>query len=93
MCFLQITQVHPKSKLKRQLMVKFTGEAGIDQGGVKKEFFQILTKRMFDPEFGERVTCSLLAADGSADGPWTHNCRHVHAGRGRSYAVVQRQLV
>ena len=32
--------------------VKFEGEEGIDQGGVKKEFFQIMTRRMFAPDFG-----------------------------------------
>jgi hypothetical protein len=48
----QIVSVQPKSDLKKSLMVKFTGEEGIDQGGVKKEFFQILTRRMFDPGFG-----------------------------------------
>jgi hypothetical protein len=49
----QIVHVANKADLKKELVVKFMGEAGIDQGGVKKEFFQILTRRMFDPEFGE----------------------------------------
>lgn len=47
-----IVSVEPKSELKKQLMVKFEGEDGIDQGGVKKEFFQIMTRRMFAPDFG-----------------------------------------
>ncbi len=32
--------------------VRFEGEEGIDQGGVKKEFFQIMVRRMFAADFG-----------------------------------------
>lgn len=54
----QIVHVGDKADLKKELVVKFVGEAGIDQGGVKKEFFQILTRRMFDPEYGTAVAQS-----------------------------------
>eukprot|EP00667_Euglena_gracilis_P004148 EG_transcript_4168 len=39
-------------ELKKPLRVKFIGEEGIDEGGVKKEFFQLLTTELFDPQFG-----------------------------------------
>lgn len=29
---------------KKQLRVQFVGEPGIDEGGVRKEFFQLLIK-------------------------------------------------
>ena len=28
------------------------GEPGVDEGGVRKEFFQILVKKLFDPSYG-----------------------------------------
>jgi ubiquitin-protein ligase E3 A len=37
---------------KKQLRVMFTGEEGVDEGGVKKEFFQLLIKQVFDVNFG-----------------------------------------
>ncbi len=33
---------------KKQLKVKFKGEQGVDEGGVKKEFFLLLVKQLFD---------------------------------------------
>eukprot|EP00668_Euglena_longa_P015563 GGOE01019661.1.p1 GENE.GGOE01019661.1~~GGOE01019661.1.p1 ORF type:complete len:750 (-),score=242.83 GGOE01019661.1:27-2246(-) len=39
-------------ELKKPLRVQFLGEEGIDEGGVKKEFFQLLTTELFDPQFG-----------------------------------------
>lgn len=34
------------------LQVKFVGEEGVDEGGVQKEFFQLLVRQCFNPEFG-----------------------------------------
>lgn len=31
--------------------VKFVGEPGIDEGGLTKEFFQLLIKQLFDPNY------------------------------------------
>ena len=38
--------------LKKPLRVMFKGEPGVDEGGVKKEFFQLLIRQLFDPDFG-----------------------------------------
>lgn len=38
--------------LKKPLKVVFLGEEGIDEGGVRKEFFQLLTGQLFNLEFG-----------------------------------------
>lgn len=38
--------------LKKELKVQFVGEEGIDQGGVKKEWFQLLVKEIFDEKYG-----------------------------------------
>lgn len=37
--------------LKKQLRVSFKGEFGQDEGGVQKEFFQILVRNLFNPEY------------------------------------------
>jgi hypothetical protein len=38
--------------LKKELKVIFVGEEGVDEGGVKKEFFQLLVERLFDFDYG-----------------------------------------
>lgn len=47
-----IVNVANKSVLKRPLKVTFAGEEGVDAGGVRKEMFQLLTRRLLVPEFG-----------------------------------------
>lgn len=37
--------------LKKPLKIAFVGEAGVDAGGVKKEFFGLLSKELFNPQF------------------------------------------
>lgn len=39
--------------LKKQLRVQFVGEEGIDEGGVQKEFFQLIVRELFDPRYGK----------------------------------------
>jgi len=34
------------------LRIIFKNEPAIDEGGVKKEFFQLLMKELFNPEYG-----------------------------------------
>jgi len=41
--------------LRKQLKVKFHGEEGIDEGGVQKEFFQLIIEELFNPEIGKTV--------------------------------------
>lgn len=40
------------SDLSRKLMVVFSGEQAIDQGGVSREFFQLLCNSIFSEDFG-----------------------------------------
>ena len=42
--------------MKMPLNVKFVGEQGIDEGGVRKEFFQLIFKQLFDPIYGMFVS-------------------------------------
>ena len=41
-----------KEDLKKPLKVQFTGEDGIDEGGVQKEFFQLIFAQIFDVNYG-----------------------------------------
>ena len=47
----QLTQA-PPTELKKEMKVKFVGEDGIDEGGVRKEFFQVIVRELFDPKYG-----------------------------------------
>ncbi|KAG2181863.1 hypothetical protein INT44_008679 [Umbelopsis vinacea] len=38
--------------LKKQLRIQFVGEEGIDEGGVQKEFFQLIVRELFDQKYG-----------------------------------------
>lgn len=48
---LQISN-HDTSQLKKPLRVEFVGEEAEDAGGVRKEFFMLLLKEIFDPVYG-----------------------------------------
>lgn len=39
--------------LKKQLIVEFEGEHAMDEGGVSKEFFQLVVEEIFNPDFGK----------------------------------------
>lgn len=49
---LQIQNASANNTLKRPLKVQFIGEQGVDEGGVQKEFFQLLMRDMFDADYG-----------------------------------------
>jgi E3 ubiquitin-protein ligase HECTD2 len=39
--------------LKKKLKVTFVGEAGLDMGGLTKEWFLLLIRQIFHPDYGE----------------------------------------
>jgi len=41
-----------KEELTNALRVHFIGEEGVDEGGVRKEFFLLLTRQLLDPGYG-----------------------------------------
>jgi len=47
---LRVSQHH--QDLKKPLKVQFVGEDGIDEGGVQKEFFQLIMAQIFDVNYG-----------------------------------------
>ena len=42
----------PDIKLQNPIKVKFIGEQGVDEGGVRKEFFLLFIRQIFDPQYG-----------------------------------------
>ena len=48
-----ISEMNPID-LRKQLMVEFRGEEGIDEGGLQKELFQLLIEKLFDPMYGKK---------------------------------------
>ncbi|KAJ1966594.1 hypothetical protein IWQ62_002370 [Dispira parvispora] len=42
----------PPSDLKKQLKVRFIGEEAVDEGGVQKEFFQLVVRELFVAKYG-----------------------------------------
>ncbi|CAO1423964.1 unnamed protein product [Diamesa serratosioi] len=46
-----VAMTNPK-QLRKQLVVEFEGEQGIDEGGVSKEFFQLIVEEIFNPDYG-----------------------------------------
>ena len=53
--------------LKKQLYVEFDGEQGIDEGGVSKEFFQLVIEEIFNPDIGGLISMSCWVRDLQGD--------------------------
>ncbi|KAG7305263.1 hypothetical protein JYU34_009308, partial [Plutella xylostella] len=53
---LEMVAMERPLDLKKQLVVEFVGEQGVDEGGVSKEFFQLAVDQLFHPDYG-MFTC------------------------------------
>merc|ERR1719361_1916247 len=49
---MAILALQNPSDLRKRLRIIFDGEQGIDQGGLTKEYFQLIMKELFDPQYG-----------------------------------------
>lgn len=49
---LEVVVMENPHDLKKQLVVEFDAEQGIDEGGLSKEFFQLIVEEMFNPDYG-----------------------------------------
>jgi len=54
---LEVVVLENPQDLKKQLMVEFDAEQGIDEGGLSKEFFQLIVEEIFNPDYGMFVHC------------------------------------
>ncbi|XP_065728995.1 ubiquitin-protein ligase E3A isoform X3 [Phocoena phocoena] len=50
--FKEMIAMENPADLKKQLYVEFEGEQGVDEGGVSKEFFQLVVEEIFNPDIG-----------------------------------------
>ncbi|KAJ2845408.1 hypothetical protein GGI22_006566 [Coemansia erecta] len=50
--------------LRKQLKVRFVGEEGVDEGGVQKEFFQLIVRDVFSSKYG------IFKADSESQYHW-----------------------
>jgi len=64
-----------------KLNIQFTGEAGVDAGGVTREWFQVLAKQMFNPDYA-------LFTHAAADSTIFHP--NVHSGVNREHLMYFR---
>lgn len=46
-----------QEEIKKGLRVQFEGEEGVDAGGLRKEWFLLLAREIFDPLYGELCLC------------------------------------
>lgn len=49
---LELVAMSNPKDLKKQIFIEFDGEQGIDEGGVSKEFFQLIVEEIFNPDYG-----------------------------------------
>ena len=49
---VQVSRIDGKDPLKLPLRIQFAGEPGIDEGGVRKEYFSLIMRELFNPAFG-----------------------------------------
>jgi len=54
---LEVVVLENPQDLKKQLMVEFDSEQGIDEGGLSKEFFQLIVEEIFNADYGMFVHC------------------------------------
>lgn len=52
---LEMIAMENPSDLRKQLFVEFEGEQGLDEGGVSKEFFQLIVEELFNPDIGMQL--------------------------------------
>ena len=49
---MKVKHVEGRDPLKLPLMVRFAGEPGIDEGGVRKEYFSLIMKEICNQQYG-----------------------------------------
>lgn len=54
--------------LKKKLRVTFVGEAGLDMGGLTKEWFLLLVRQIFHTDYGETCSCTSVYLQHSCGG-------------------------
>lgn len=88
-----------REDMRKRWRIEFLGEPGIDAGGVTREWFQLVTEAIFDPDFGlwlssvnNQMCMTINPASGTAC-PDEHLVYFRFLGRVLGRALFDRQLV
>jgi E3 ubiquitin-protein ligase HECTD2 len=73
-------------EIKKGLRIMFRGEEGVDAGGLRKEWFLLLVREVFNPDHGKRCAHHIPA---QPKGDTTDNDRHVCLRRGLAVLLLQ----
>ncbi|GAA5907558.1 hypothetical protein JCM6882_004407 [Rhodosporidiobolus microsporus] len=60
-----------RENLKKTLRIAFEGEEGVDAGGLRKEWFLLLCRQLFDPQYG------MFLLDADTNLAWFNPASHV----------------
>jgi len=88
-----------REDLRKRWRIEFLGEPAIDAGGVSREWFQLVTEQMFDPDFGlfvssanNQMAMNINASSGISC-PEDHLLYFRFLGRVIGRALFDRQLI
>jgi len=88
-----------REDLKKRWRMEFLGEPGIDAGGVTREWFQLVTEQIFDPDFGlwlssnNNQMCMIINPSSGVSCPDDHLIYFRFLGRVMGRALFDRQLI
>ena len=49
---VHVKLIEGQDPLKLPISIRFAGEPGVDEGGVRKEYFQLVVKELLSPNYG-----------------------------------------
>lgn len=52
-----------EEEIKKGLRIEFVGEEGVDAGGLRKEWFLLLVREVFDPDHGKHIVLHFAKTD------------------------------
>ncbi|KAL3909205.1 MAG: hypothetical protein SGARI_002715 [Bacillariaceae sp.] len=88
-----------REDMRKRWRIEFLGEPGIDAGGVTREWFQLLTEQIFDPDFGlwlssvNNQMCMTINPASNISCPDDHLVYFRFLGRILGRALFDQQLV
>jgi len=88
-----------RDDMRKRWRIEFLGEPGIDAGGVTREWFQLVTEQIFDPDFGlwlssvNNQMCMTINPASNISCPDDHLVYFRFLGRVMGRALFDRQLI
>jgi len=88
-----------REEMRKRWRIKFLGEEGLDAGGLAREWFELVTKEVFDPDNGlwlssaQNQMCMTINPASSISCPDDHLVYFRFLGRVMGRALFDRQLI